>query len=155
MVPIATPAALLEWTQSKFCAGMAVAREMEHIENAGGKYLYGTMRVEDIWMDETREDLLLTLIYAEREGRLAAYGGVYYNEIMENGMTIVMAEEYPLAALETPRFRGARERFARDCGEPETGLFAELAARGIRLFVHYGKERDHIILARRAEIQAR
>ncbi len=134
------------------CAREVVAIKWEIAD--GGKFVYGSMRVENVRVDEALENLYLTMVYANHEWQVASYSGVYYNEITERGAVIVMAAEYPLSALKSPNFMAARERFALARGKPTPMLYAELAERDIKLFAHYikGKEGESIILARRAEI---
>jgi hypothetical protein len=97
------------------CARKVIAIEWEITD--GGGFVDGNMRVENIHMDETLENLYLIMVYADHERQMASYSGVCYNEITERGALIFMAVEYPLSELESPKFRAAWERFSPACGK--------------------------------------
>lgn len=118
-------------------------------------FLYGNVRLKKIWLDETREEMELSLLYADRYNQTARYDGVYYYDFTpeDEGLYISMAEELPVTELLAPRFQKALHRFLGPRARLEAGFLEELAARGSKLYVNYGKTDDYIVIARSASVK--
>jgi hypothetical protein len=118
------------------------------------KYLYTLVVVKDARLDDTSEKMELTFSHAERYKQTARYDGVYYYDqrLTEKGQYISIAEELPLTALLEPHFDKALYRFLVSQGREYADFLDELAARGCKLYVNYGRTDDFIVIARNVTV---
>ena len=112
-------------------------------------FIYGTVTLKDMWLDEARKEMELLFLYMDRYRQTVRYEGVYYSEFTPNdkGLYISMAEEMDVKELLEPRFHKALLRFLYS-HNGEKRLLDEFKSHGARLYVNYSKTDDYMIIAR-------
>ena len=112
-------------------------------------FIYGTVTLKDMWIDEARKEMELLFLYMDRYRQTVCYEGVYYSEFTPNdkGLYISMAEEMDVKELLEPRFHKALWRFLYS-HNGDKRLLDEFKSHGARLYVNYSKTDDYMIIAR-------
>ena len=133
---------------------VSISKAKQKILSAAHKFIYGMVKLKDVWIDETYETMELSFLYADRYAQTVRYEGVFYFDFTpkDKGLHISMAEELPVLALLSPRYSKALCRFLGPWGNEEKGFLNELAARGAKLYVNYGKAEDYIVIARKVTV---
>lgn len=116
---------------------------------APGVY-YANARLIQVVSDEVSGDLRIQAVFAEREEQELVYEGMYYSQLDESsvGIVITLAAEITPAQLIEPEYRQAAARLYDECGADDAFL-REMHRRGSRLFIHHTDKGGYLVLAKR------
>ncbi|WP_027398410.1 hypothetical protein [Anaerovorax odorimutans] len=111
---------------------------------------YANARLMRVVSDEVSGDLRIRVVFDEREEREIVYEGMYYSQIDESnvGLVITLATEITPTQLIEPEYRQAAARLYDECGADEVFL-KDMIKRGSRLFIHHTDKGGYLVLAKR------
>ena len=111
---------------------------------------YANARLIRVVSDEVSGDLLIRVIFDEREEQELVYEGMYYSQLDESkvGLVITLAAEITPEQFNEPEYRQGAVRFYDECGADDVFL-KDMFKRGSRLFVHHTDEGGYLVLAKR------
>lgn len=111
---------------------------------------YANARLKQVVSDEVSGNIRIRAVFDEREERELVYEGMYYSQLDENsvGLVITLAAEITPEQLAEPELRQSVSRLYDECGADEAFL-EDMLKRGSRLFIHHTDKGGYLVLAKR------
>ncbi|MDN5352300.1 MAG: hypothetical protein PWQ12_1220 [Clostridiales bacterium] len=118
-------------------------------ESIPGAY-FANARLVQVLSDEISGVLYIRAVVDEREEQVFIYEGMYYSQLEEQhvGIVITLASEMTQAELTEPEYAKAADRLYNECGIDDVFL-KEMLKRGNHLFVHHTDQGKYLVLAKR------